>query len=201
MAFDYCTPAEAFAYGGSAGSSTDPINEQAEMATIVTAASRAIDAACQQALSLTTYAAQRLRARVDRDGVLVVNLPVPTVASVTGVRYRVGAALSWIDADLSAVDVEEHPHGSVLRALTTGITDRTARVAVELDYTGGYASAAAMPADLRWACCAASWYEFQRRSAPLDKTAMPGMGVVILPGDWPPHIKTKLIPYTRVVSS
>jgi hypothetical protein len=202
-AFDYCTAAEAFAYGGSAGTGTDPVSEADVMAEVVTAASRAIDTACHQVFYEETYSGQRVRARVDRDGVLTIPVPVPVVSSVTAVSYRVGASLELVAADLSSIDIEEQPHGSTVRLLSTGLlaARSPARVVAEISYTGGYANLAALPADLRWAARAVAWYEYQRRSAPLDKTAMPSMGIVVIPGDWPKHITAKLKHYTRVVAS
>lgn len=202
MAFDYCTPAEAFGYGGSAGNSSDPINEQAMMADVVTACSRAIDTACHQTFYRETYTDQRYRARIDRSGILTIAVGVPTIASITAASYRVEGGLSWLSPDLSEADTEEHPYGTIVRFLTSGLLGvRGGRVDVKLSFTGGYASASVMPADLRWACKAAAWYEYQRRSAPLDKTAMPSMGIVIIPGDWPKHITSKLAAYTRPVAS
>lgn len=199
MAFDYCTASEAFAYGGSAGNGTDPINEAAVMAEVVTAASRAIDRYCHQSFSTETYTDQRLRARIDQDGVLTCYPPVPTLTTPTAAAYRVGNALTWTALDLSSIDIETHPHGSVVRFLTPNLVAyRTQRSYVQLSYTGGYANRAALPDDLAWAARAVAWYEYQRRSAPLDQTAMPSMGIVVIPGDWPRHITSKLTDYVKV---
>lgn len=199
-AFDYTTPAEAFAYGGSAGAGTDPINEQAAMAGLVTSVSRAIDQACRQTLYLNTYTDERYRATIDREGVLTVALPVPTASAITSASYRIGT--SWLSPVLADADIEAHPHGCVVRFLSSGLLAyRGNTIPVKLSYTGGYASAAAMPADLRLAAQAAAWYEFQRRYAPQDKTAMPAMGVVVIPGSWPKHILDKLAPHTRPIAS
>lgn len=202
MAFDYCTVPEVFAYGGSAGAATSPINEAAMMAEVITATSRAVDSACHQNFSRETYTQQRLRATIDADGVLTCYPPVPLIVGITELRYRIGAALDWQTSDLSAVDTDDRPHGSTVRLLNAGLLAvRQQRVVVQLSYTGGYADRAAMPEDLRWATRAACWYEYQRRTAPMDKTAMPSMGIVVIPGDWPKHITSKLADHTKVTPS
>lgn len=199
MAIDYCSADEAFAYGGSAGASVDPIDERGVMAEIVTAASRAIDSHCRQAFSRETYAGQRLRGVIDADGVLVCSPPLPTIVSLSALEYRVAPATAWLSAPLADVDVEETGHGCTVRWLSAGLTaSRGRRVDVRLSYTGGYASRDELPADLRWAARAVAWYEYQRRSAPLDKTAIQSMGIVVIPGDWPKHITSRLAPYAKV---
>lgn len=199
MAFDYCTASEAFAYGGSAGASVDPVDEQGLMASIVTGASRAIDTFCRQFFSRETYAQQVYPGKVDREGALVINLPVPLVVSVSALEYRVSGG-SWLSADLSATDWTDATQGALLTWWTAGLLAARGRpIQARLSYVAGYADHDSMPADLRWAARAVAWYEYQRRSAPMDKTAMPGMGVVIVPGDWPPHIRNRLAPYARVV--
>ena len=201
MAFDYCSASEAFAYGASAGNSVDPVDEAAVMAEIVTAASRAVDTYCQQEFSTTAYTLRRLRAKVDADGILTVAVPAPTITALTAMEYRPAGAADWLSSG-GTLDAEEHTHGAIVRALGVSfLAYRARRVDVRLTYTGGYANAAAMPDDLRWATRAAAWYEFQRRSAPMDRTAMPSMGIVVIPGDWPKHITERLRRYVRVTAS
>lgn len=199
-AFDYCTAAEAFDYGGSAGTSTDPVDEGAFMSTLVTQVSRAIDRRCLMTFYAETFTDLRLRGKIDRDGVLTFAVYSPT-ATLAGLSYQIGASLTWEAADLSGCDIEEHPHGTIVRWLNAGLLDyRGQRISVKASYTGGWASRSAMPDDLRLAAQGAAWYEFQRRFAPQDKTANPSLGIVVIPGDWPPNVQRALAYYTRKVA-
>lgn len=200
-ALDYCTAAEAFAYGNSAGNATTPVNEATVMADLVTGVSRAIDRRCQQAFSQDTYTAQVLRGVVDKDGTLSCNPPVPTLATPTAAAYRVGNDLTWTSLDLAGADVLPANHGATLRFLGQNLlAARFGRIQVRIDYVGGWTQAQ-IPDDLAWAARAASWYEYKRRTASMDQSAIPELGIVTVPGDWPPFILRKLTPFTRVVSS
>jgi hypothetical protein len=200
VAFDYCTAAQVFAYGNSAGNATDPVNEPALMAQICTAVSRAIDSLCDQAFSLETYADQRLTGTIDRDGVLSAHPPVPVMATPTAASYRVGADLTWQTLTLTDVDIDARPHGAVVRFLGNNLlASRFQRVSVRMSYQGGYADASALPADLAWAARAAAWFEYKRRTAPMDQAAIPEMGIVTVPGNWPPFVLRKLDPFRKMV--
>jgi hypothetical protein len=200
MAFDYCTAAEAFAYGGSAGTATDPVNEAAVMATVVTAVSRMIDQYCSQVFSIETYTDQVLRGVVDTDGVLTCYPAVPTMQQPTAAAYRIPASSIWHVLTPSNADVEDAPSGCTVRLFDTDLSAvRFSRLRVRLTYQGGYANAAALPHELAWCARALSWLTFQRRSAPMDATAMPELGVVINPGVWPADIRQTLNRYVKVV--
>lgn len=198
MTFPYCTPDQAFAYGGSAGAGTDPVNEYAVMTDVVEVAARAIDTHCHQAFSRTTYVDAVYRARVDQDGTIICYPPVPVMDAPTAISYAVAPSTAWVAGSLAQVEVEERISGCVVRLLgAIPNASRTARTRVRLSYVGGYASAAALPADLAWCARAVSWYEFQRRTAPLDKTAMPAMGIVVFPSDWPKNVLERLARYVK----
>lgn len=200
--FDYCTAVEAFNYGGSAGEGTDPVNELDEMAAIVTSVSRAIDRRCLVTFYEDTYTDQRLRGKIDRDGVLTVALPTPAVSSLAGVSYQIGASLTWEAVDLSGADTEEHPNGCILRILNAGLLNyRGQRISIQASYTGGWADRDSLPDDFRLLARGAAWYEYQRRFAPQDKTSNPAMGIVVVPGDWPKHLRAILAVYTRQVAA
>jgi hypothetical protein len=196
--FDYTTPSDVFAYGNSAGTATDPVNESAIMADLVTGMSRAIDAYCGQALSVATYAAQTCRALVDRDGVLSCYPPVPTMAVPTAADWRTAKSSNWTALSSSNLDIEINSFGCVCRVLNGSYLGwRGTRVQMRLSYTGGWASLAAVPPDFEWAMRSLCWWAYQKRSAPSDRTAIPDLGVLIIPGNWPPHIKTMFKPYVR----
>lgn len=198
MAFDYTTSADVFSFGSSAGTATDPVNEGAVMADLVTGMSRAIDVYCSQAFSLATYAAQVLRAIVDQEGVLTCYPAVPSISAITAADY--GGSGLYTPLVTSALDIEQNSFGCVVRTFG-GVygAQRGRRVSVRLSYTGGWANLAAVPTDFEWAMRSLCWWAYQKRSAPSDRTAIPDLGVLIIPGNWPPHIKTMFKPYVRWV--
>lgn len=198
MAFDYCAAGDAFAYGNVSGNATDPVNEAAVMARIVTAVSRKIDGYCEQYFSRDSYVDQRLRGVVDRAGVLLARPPVPTLALPTAASYRVGTSSTWLALDLRTIDIVGSLSGALVRFLADYHALRFDTIDIKLSYVGGYVSAAAMPDDLVDAAIALSWLSYQRRSAPMDTTAMPELGIVIRPGAWPDDIRMTLNRYRKV---
>ena len=198
-AFDYTTVPAAFAYGGIAGTATDPVNEATVMAGLVTAASRAIDRHCQQRFSQESYSGQVLRGVVDADGVLICYPPVPTMSAPTSAAYRAGGTATW--QALPSLDVETANHGCTVRALGLDLSAlRFQRVQVQLSYTGGWASSDALPDEFATAATALAWWLYQKRSAPQEKTAIPELGVLIIPGNWPGWLRDMLAPYVRVTA-
>jgi hypothetical protein len=200
VAFDYTSAANVFAYGNSAGTATDPVNEATVMGSLITGMSRAIDQYCNQAFSAATYTQEQQRALIDADGVLTCWPAVPTMAAPSAADWRQAKNSSWTSLDVASLDVEQNTFGCVVRVLDkTYLSYRGQRLQMRLTYTGGYANLAALPADFEWAMRALCWWAYQKRSAPQDKTAIPDLGVLIIPGNWPPHIKGMFKSYVRQV--
>lgn len=198
--FDYTTAARVFAYGGSAGNATDPVNEAAEMALIVTGMSRAIDTYCNQVFYRQTSTQQVLRALVDVEGVLACYPPTPEMSTPTVAQWRQAKSSSWVDLDEAQLDIEENPFGCVVRTLDQDYRSwRGARLQMRLSYTGGWADLAAVPDDFKLAMDMLCWWAYQKRSAPIDRTAIPEMGMLIIPSNWPGHIKQMFRSYVRQV--
>jgi hypothetical protein len=202
MAFDYCTAYEVFALGNDAGNSIDPVNQAGVMEEqIIPAVSRAIDRYCGLFFSAETYTNYVLRGVVDKDGVLTAYPPVPTMTDPTA-EYRAGNSASWLSISGATVDVEEKPHGCVVRWLGFDLSlIRFSRIQVRASFTGGYADINALPDDLRLACQGICWYEFKRREAVQDRTAIPELGMVIIPGQWPSNYRKMLDHFRKVVAS
>lgn len=199
MAFDYTSVSNVFAYGNSAGNATDPVNESAVMAALVTAMSRAIDTYCNQSFSAATYTDQALRTVVDSDGILTCYPPVPTMAAPTAASWRAQGGATWATLDATQFDVEEHSFGCVVRFLGRSFTGyRGSRLGARLSYTGGWANLAAVPADFEWAMRALCWWAYQKRTAPSDPTVTE-FGQLVVPGSWPRHIKDLFTDYVRQV--
>jgi hypothetical protein len=197
---DYTTPSHVFAYGNSLGTSTDPVNESALMAELVTGMSRAMDSYCNMAFSGGTYSGQVLRGIVDADGIAMCFPAVPTIASITAVGYRgVGQSSYQPVADLNNLDIDERSYGSVVRLLGQSYSAYrgSSRFQIQMSYTGGWATLQDVPADFEWACRRLCWWAYQKRSAPIDKTAFPAMGMVVIPSSWPADLKLMLRNYVR----
>jgi hypothetical protein len=204
VAFDYTLPADVFAFGNSAGTATSPVNEATVMASLVTAMSRALDAYCNQYLSLTTYTQQILRALVDQDGVLTCYPAVPTMSIPTAADFRVTPSSGWTALATSnldvEIDIEEGKAGCVLRVLNTNYAVyRGRRMQMRISYAGGWADLASVPKDFEWATRALCWWAYQKRSATADKTAIPDLGVLVIPGNWPGYIRDMFRNYVRQV--
>lgn len=201
MAFDYTTPTNVFNYLNSAGTGTDPVNEAAEMALLVTGMSRAVDQWCNQQFSTASYSGQELRAVVDVEGVLTCYPAVPTMSAPTAAAYRQARSSSWIDLSTAQIDVEENAFGCVVRTLDQNFSQwRGARLQMRLSYTGGYANLAALPTDFVWAMDALCGWAYQKRVAPIDATAAPAFGQLYIPSNWPGHIKQMFGNYKRWVA-
>lgn len=200
MAFDYTTPTNVFNYLNSAGSATDPVNEATEMQRLVTGMSRAIDTYCNQAFSTATYTNEALRAVVDVEGVLTCYPAVPTMSTPTAAAWRQGRSSTWNTLDTAQLDTEENTFGCVVRTLDQNFSKwRGARLQMRLSFTGGWANLAAVPSDFSWAMDALCAWAYQKRTAPIDRAASPEFGVIIIPSNWPGHIKQMFRNYVKQV--
>lgn len=195
--FDYTTAASVFAYGQPNGSPSAA--ESALMAGLVTGISRTLDTYCSQTFYQATYTQQVNRAQVDIDGILLAWPNVPTISSLTAADVKAASSPSWNSIALTSgyYELQESPSGAQVRFLGNYSGYRGARPQLRLSYTGGWANLAAVPADFEWACRVLCWWEYKKREAPISTMGNPSMGVVIVPADWPEHIKGKLSPFVR----
>lgn len=199
MTIDYTTSQNVFDYGKVTSPS---VTEQAVMAALVTATSRKIDDYCNMYFSSTAWTARVFPARVDVEGVLTAWLPSPTVTALTAADWRLGAQSTWtsIDSTLfdTETDIEPGLDGCVLRVLDQSYrVYRGRRLQMRVTYTGGWASLSDIPSSFEWAVRRACWWEYKKRDAPMEKTAMPQLGVVVVPQSWPPDLKEAFKPYVH----
>ena len=181
-------------YGNTDGTANDDV-----LTDLVTGYSDQVDTYCRQNFSQATYTDWIGRGTVDRDGVLMVYPPVPTLSTPTAAAHRYGPLATWTDITLSLLDVEPNNHGSIVRVLGSdfGIY-RNQRLQVRLTFSGGWADLDAVPADFELAVRRLVWWGYKLREAPMNKTAMPALGqVVIPPSGWPKDIADALKPYRR----
>jgi hypothetical protein len=198
MAIDYTTSANVLAYGKSLGASA---GEPELLTSLVTAVSRKVDEYCHQAFSAGTVADARVYALIDASGVLLAYPPVPTVTSVTSASLRVGNTTTTTDLVAADFDIEDRTDGAILRLF--GHDYRSVRSsrppALVLSYTGGWTDLGDVPADFEWLVRRACWWEYKKREAPMEKTAIPEMGMVIVPQSWPIDLIQGFAPYKRTV--
>lgn len=166
---------------------------------LVTGYSRQVDGVVHQVFGTAVYADQVQPAHIDRDGVLMVYPPVPTLAAPTAFAWRYGNRSTWLDIALSLLEVEARPAGAVVRVLDSDYSDyRGQRVMVRMSYTGGYATIADLPADFELSVRQLVWWGYKLREAPMHKTAIPALGEVVVPSDkWPGYIRQGLRPFVR----
>ena len=183
-------------YGGNV---TGIVDDTLIQDTLIPGYSAQVDEYCHQYFGAATYADQVLPAHIDRDGVMVCYPPVPTLTAPTAVAWRYGRLSSWVDIDASMADVEPRQAGAIVRILDRDYGEyRGRRVQMRLSYSGGYADTDSLPRDFLTACTRLVWWAYKLREAPLSKTAMPGLGqVVIPPSGWPGDVRDALRPYVR----
>jgi len=194
---DYTTVAAVKTYGP-----IDTSNDDGLLGSLVTAVSAALDQYCNMAFSFATYTNQVQRATIDRDGLISFRLPVPTISALTALAWKLGTSLTWTAIDLTVVGAVEQildENGSTVRVITpTFLQYRgSARMQVQLSYSGGWAALAAVPTDFELMARRLTWWTYKKREAPVDKTAMVDTGIVIIPSSWPPDIKQGLRNYVR----
>jgi len=191
---DYTTVENVKAYGNTIGQADDPA-----IADLVTGYSSQVDAYCHQVFGLATYTGWIGRGTVDRDGVLLAYPPVPTLSTPTAAAYRYGSLATWADITLSLLDVQTANHGSIVRVLGSDFgVYRNQRLQVRFTFSGGWATFDAIPDDFEIAMRRLVWWGYKLREAPMNKTAMPALGqVVIPPSGWPKDITDAFKPYRR----
>lgn len=193
---DYTSSTLVAAYGNMQNPDTDRLDG------MVTAYSAGVDKFCHQVFGQATYTDQVRPGHIDRDGVLMCYAPVPTMAAPTAFRWRYGRIATYTPITLSLLDVEERRDGCLVRVLDSDYRDyRGQRLQVSLSYVGGWADLNAVPADFEMAVRRLVWWAYKLPEAPMNKTAMPALGqVVIPPSGWPRDVREALRPYVRYIN-
>jgi predicted membrane-bound mannosyltransferase len=197
---NYATAAAVFAYGDV---QTPTVAQTAVMNTVIPAVSRAVDTWLNQTFAQQSYSAVVYRAQIDPDGILQVWLPCPDASAFTAMAWKLGTSMTWNVLAVTATttyEIEPSDSGARLRVLSpTLLAYRGQRVQMRLSYTGGWADAN-IPQDFAWYAQRLCWVEFKKReTAEVGKTAIPEMGIVIVPQAWPADVKAGLSSYRRVV--
>jgi hypothetical protein len=202
VTIDYTTSSNVIAYGaangGIAGVTISPA-EQGMIDSIVTAASRAIDVHCQQTFSLTTYTDQRMRAQITPEGLLQCWPSVPTMTTPTSASYRQLPNPNWASINTDLIEYTTSSSGCLVQVLSDlGINRQWGQLQMKISYTGGW-TYAQLPSDFQYAVTALCWWFYQKRSAPTEKSAIPEMGLIVIPGNWPTYLRDMFQPFVRVI--
>jgi hypothetical protein len=191
---DYTTLASVKAYGDS-GSGT---SKDALINNLITEYSRALDRYCSQSFYQQTITAAKYRAIVDKAGLLTFYPPVAQVNTVSTASWRFRGINSWNTLDPTVIDIANSDHGSVLRVYGLDFSsNRNTALEVQITCTAGVALNS-LPEDLALTATRLAWWGFKKSSAPMEKTAMPEMGVLIIPTSWPSDIKQMLTPFRNL---
>jgi hypothetical protein len=179
----------------------DGTTDDVLFAELVTAYSQQVDDYCQMTFGRATYDSVVMPStavKIDADGLLRVHLPVPTIVSLDSLAWKLGTSTTWITLDLAGAELEDRPDGSLIRVLTpTFKTYRGQRVQARVSYVGGWEDLAAVPAGFELNTRRLVFWGYKKREAVQEKTAMPEMGIVVYPSDWPPDIKRGYANYKR----
>lgn len=198
MTISYTTAQDVFNYGEVF---TPTVAATAEMESIISAVSRKADKICTQKFSYTTYTKQMLRPRIDVEGTFIVFLPCVNVTSMTEVTLRIGnnpvtQTLNFLSSGIQ-YDIESYSFGSRLFVYGFAFTAyRESIMRAYVTYAGGWSTIADIPEDFQFAINRWAWYAYKQRESPFDRTAVPEMGIITLPGTTPPDITEVLNRYT-----
>jgi hypothetical protein len=196
---DYTSPERVKAHLHIAESTDDAL-----LATLVTAASRAIDRKCTQStapeaenyFALETVSEELLRAQVDGSGVLKCWPHKPTLASVSSLTYRRTPLEIWTTVATDRIMTV----GAQVQAWPTA-TVHPDRYYVRLSYTGGYATAVEqLPADLvEAATVLASRYYREAETGLNDALGIAEIGQMVYTKALPVRVVDMLQPFIRKV--
>lgn len=157
-----------------------------------------VDQHCQQVFGQRTVASLPCVGAVDPHGRLRVWVPAPAVASVSSLVFRHPTSRGLTTVAAGDLFWDDAPSGAVIQteASAWGLY-RSGRLGVQLSGTIGWA-ANAIPLDFELQIRKLVFWAYKRRETAAEKTAIPDLGVVIIPQAWPPDIKEGLRPYIRV---
>ncbi len=200
---DLTSLANVKAYGNTLTTGDDTV-----INTIIPAMSAAVENNfCNQTFGVSSVnqvgTGSSYRAVIDEDGILTFYPPYNPINAVTALQYRQRGSLTWQNLVPANLDIQNQDCGPVLRlygANFSYLRANQAKIQVQATFTAGFANLAALPADLEYAVRRLVWWAYKKRSASEDKTAIPEMGMLIIPSAWPADVVALLSPYKRYFS-
>lgn len=175
--------------------------DDAVLASLITAASRAIDRHCTGAPNSDDYFAladvtdEILFARVDAIGALALYPHKAIVNSVASVSYRFNPADDWL-----AANSDSWWNAGSMVQVHAGLTVRRL-VQVKVSYNGGFgATVGALPADVVEACTVLAIRYYREAATGLtDSIGVAELGTLMYTKALPVRVIDLLRPYKRVV--
>lgn len=194
---DYTTASDVFAYGKVFNPTTE---ETAVMEDLVTAVSRYVDNQCSQKFSYATYEKQIFTPRIDVEGTLLFFFPSPTISSVTSIALRSGNVPLTTPINILGTGVEydiiENNYGS--KMMVYGYSMRAYRNSVlraYVSWSGGWANLSEVPDEFQKMMWQLVWFNYKQREAPFDRTAVPEMGIITMPGSVAPNVLDTMLKF------
>lgn len=165
---------------------------------LITACSRAVDQHCRQRFGRRTAVGERCVGAVDPYGKLTIWPEAPSVVSLSAVSLRHPRWSGTTAVTPGDLWWEDQECGAVIRSdRASWGSYRDGRLHVTLSGELGWQESE-IPADFELQVRKLVFWAAKRRETSAEKTAIPELGVVIIPQAWPPDIKNGLKPYVRV---
>ena len=198
MAIDYTSATAVFAYGNVLSPTA---GETAVMSNIVTAVSRKADQICTQNFSYQVYTNVILTPRIDVEQTFILFLPCVKVTQLDAITLRIGnnpvtQSIQFASSGYQ-YDIINNDFGArvyIYGLALGGIRENILRSYVS--WRGGWAAQNEIPADFEFAIKRWAWFSYKQREAPFDRTAIPEMGIVTLPGTTPADVTEIMNRYT-----
>jgi len=191
---DYTTTADVFIYGDVQAPSA---NQTAVMNSFVTAVSRKVDKICTMNFSSATFTNKLTPVRVTNDGVLTLYVNSPSIASVSSVNLRAGNTPGLLPVNTANMEILSYNYGTKMSVYGLDYMQfrelRTFKAYTS--YTGGWTTLNQVPDDFQFAVKRFTWFMYQQRSAPMQTTAVPELGMITLPAAVPPDVMDVLKRY------
>lgn len=181
-------------------SDTLAVKDDALIKGLVTAASRMVDEFCEQVFYRRTITAERCTAVVTPEGRLRVVAKAPTITAISALSFRPAGQDDWQVVWPDELEWVDKKPGAAIETTRRGYKRvRGGRIEARLSATLGW-TADEIPADFEMAVRRLVYASYKRRETPEDKTAIPELGMVIIPQAWPPDVKVNLQPYKQVAN-
>ena len=196
--------------------SLDTANDSPIITQQITEASRQFDRKTRQNLGTANYVQASVFSVLAANGDLICYPNCPAIGVITAARWAFPSSVpAWVDvaapvlAGLQSVNnsrgcVVGFPGFASAVGLSAGLSGAGV-IMLQLTFVGGYSAwgtvavlgiAPPVPDDLEGACKRLVWWTYKKRDAPMDKTAIPELGIVTVPGGWPGEVMDTLKQYT-----
>lgn len=179
-------------------------SDDALLAKLITAASRAIDRKCtgvpdNEAIDyfkLETKTAEEIPGQINNKGVVLCAPRKPIVVSVSSFEYRTTPIQQWTSVPADRLQVD----GTQVTAYPIYVVDYSCRAMVRLTYSGGLAATVeALPADLVEAATILAVRFYREAETGLsDVIGVADLGTMSYTKAWPVRVLEQIQPFKRV---